>query len=244
MTAEIPGRPAYTFHPVGIIHSPFREKFAIPRQSGIARSARSRLELLPPYASMDALRGLENVTHLWLLFVFHDIPPGSWSPTVRPPRLGGNERMGVFATRSPFRPNPIGLSAAGLEGVQQENGKIHLLLRGADLLDGTPVIDIKPYVPYADSIAEASNGYADHAPPPAGQVSFSQKAEAACATRPGLRELIVEILQQDPRPAYRRQETEGRIYGVRLMDVNVRWKMVDGAIRVTTIDALPAEKGE
>lgn len=154
----------FQFAPIGVIRSCFRQKFGIPRQPRLVPAARATLELLPSYAQPEAVRGLEGFSHLWLLFVFHGIPAGHWQPTVRPPRLGGNQRMGVFATRSSFRPNPIGLSAVALERIEISAGRVVLHLAGVDVLDGTPVLDIKPYVPYADSIPEAVGGFANEAP--------------------------------------------------------------------------------
>ncbi|WP_040095556.1 tRNA (N6-threonylcarbamoyladenosine(37)-N6)-methyltransferase TrmO, partial [Aeromonas australiensis] len=151
---------------LGIIRSPYKEKFAIPRQPGLVKSARARLELLPPYDQPDVLRGIEQFSHLWLSFVFHQTMAQGWHPTVRPPRLGGNERVGVFATRSTFRPNPLGLSVVELHGVGRERGKLWLELGAVDLLDGTPIVDIKPYVPYADSLPDARGGFAPDAPTP------------------------------------------------------------------------------
>jgi tRNA-Thr(GGU) m(6)t(6)A37 methyltransferase TsaA len=225
----------YRFNAIGILHSPFKEKFGIPRQSGLL-PVEAELELLPPYASDEAVRGLERVSHIWLLFVFHDTPAGAWSPTVRPPRLGGNQRMGVFATRSPFRPNPIGMSVVELLGIQHAQGRLILKLRGADLLDGTPVIDIKPYVPYADSLPEALTGFADCAPEHRLQVRFSEQAEKSCAKQPELRALIIQVLELDPRPAYQREEETEREYGIRLFDRNVRWSVSGAQAHVMAIE--------
>lgn len=230
----------FTFDAIGIIHSPFKEKFGIPRQSGLMSAAEALLELLPPYDRDEALRGLEGFSHLWLTFVFHGVRPGDWSPTVRPPRLGGNLRLGVFATRSTHRPNPIGLSVVEMTGIKREQGRLLLHLRGADLLDGTPVLDIKPYVPYVDAIPGARTGFANGAPAPRLRVSFSPEAEAACAARvatlPQLREFIVQMLQYDPRPAYRGDEMPGRIYGVCVFDCNVRWRVEGDTAHVVAIE--------
>jgi tRNA (adenine37-N6)-methyltransferase len=135
------------FTPIGIVHSPFKEKFGVPRQPGIATAARATLELLPPYDREEALEGLSGFSHVWLVFVFHATAAQGWQPSVRPPRLGGNVRVGVFASRSMFRPNPIGLSVVELEGYGREDGRLVLHVKGADLIDGTPVLDIKPYIP-------------------------------------------------------------------------------------------------
>lgn len=227
----------FRFEPIGIVHSCFREKFGIPRQPGLVSEARATLELLPPYHSPEGVRGLEGFSHLWLIFVFHEIPAGRWQPTVRPPRLGGNQRLGVFATRSPFRPNPIGLSAVRLERVEIAQGRVVLHLAGADLLDGTPVLDIKPYVPYADRIPDATSGFAPSAPEATLAVEFSPSAAAFCAAWPegDLRTLITQILRQDPRPAYERESTAPQRYGMKLYDFDLRWEMRDDTAEVIDI---------
>lgn len=229
--------PQCQFVPIGIIHSCFRQKFGIPRQPRLAPAARATLELLPPYSQPDAVRGLEGFSHLWLLFVFHSIPTGRWQTTVRPPRLGGNQRLGVFATRSTFRPNPIGLSAVILERIVIHRGQVTLHLAGVDLLDGTPVLDIKPYVPYADCIAEATGGFATEAPTKPLNVAFSPTAAAFCAAWPNenLQELIQQILQQDPRPAYQKTASHVRRYGMKLYNCDIHWEMRDGTAYVTDI---------
>lgn len=208
--------------PVGIVRSCFKEKFAIPRQPQLAPAARGVLELLPPFDQGDAVAGLEQVSHVWLLFLFHQALEDKPRLKVRPPRLGGNKSIGVFATRATHRPNGIGQSVVRLEGV--EAGR--LLLSGIDLLDGTPVLDIKPYVPYADSIGDASNQMASDAPEPIA-VTWSETAlpqAHAHALRLGepLVELIEQCLAQDPRPAYQIPPAE-RVYGVKFWDVQVRW---------------------
>jgi len=212
----------HTVAPVGIVRSCFKEKFAIPRQPQLAPAARGVLELLPPFDQGDAVAGLEQVSHVWLLFLFHQALEDKPRLKVRPPRLGGNKSMGVFATRATHRPNGIGQSVVRLEGV--EPGR--LLLSGIDLLDGTPVLDIKPYVPYADSIVGASNLMASEAPV-AIAVGWSANALAQAQAH-GLRlgeplvALIEQCLAQDPRPAYQVPPPE-RVYGVKLWDVQVRW---------------------
>ncbi|CAK16808.1 tRNA (N6-threonylcarbamoyladenosine(37)-N6)-methyltransferase TrmO [Pseudomonas entomophila] len=212
----------HTVSPVGIVHSCFKEKFAIPRQPQLAPAARGVLELLPPFDNGDAVAGLEQVSHVWLLFLFHEALEDKPRLKVRPPRLGGNKSMGVFATRATHRPNGIGQSVVRLEGI--EPGR--LLLSGIDLLDGTPVLDIKPYVPYADSIAGASNLMASDAPE-AIIVEWSENAlpqahDQAQRLHEPLVELIEQCLAQDPRPAYQVPPAE-RVYGVKFWDVQVRW---------------------
>lgn len=230
------------FEPIGIIHSCFREKFGIPRQAGLALAARATLELLPPYNPPEVVRGLEGFSHLWLIFVFHGIPAGQWQSTVRPPRLGGHQRLGVFATRSPFRPNPIGLSAVRLERIAVNQGRVVLHLAGVDLLNGTPVLDIKPYLPYADRIPEATGGFASAAPETTLTVEFSPSAAAFCAAWPNgeLQELITQILRQDPRPAYEREKAAPKRYGMKLCDFDLHWEMYGDT--ATVIDIIPPER--
>lgn len=229
----------YHFEPIGVVHSCFAEKFAIPRQPRLAPAARGVLELLPPYNTPEAVAGLEGVSHLWLLFVFHQAGSGPEHLRVRPPRLGGNQRIGVFASRSTHRPNPLGQSVVSLDGI--EPGR--LLLSGIDLLDGTPVLDIKPYVPYADIVPAAYNTLAD-APPPELPVSWApaaraQALEQAQRLQQPVCELIEQCLAQDPKPAYQRPSAE-RIYGVRLWDLEVRWHYPEPEqIRVLAVEAAP-----
>lgn len=213
---------AYQFETIGIVHSCFSEKFAIPRQPSLAPAARGVIELLPPYDQPAAVAGLEGVSHLWLLFVFHAAPSGPAHLRVRPPRLGGNQRIGVFASRSTHRPNPIGQSVVKLDGI--EPGR--LLISAIDLLDGTPILDIKPYVPYADSLPLASNSLAEAAPAlvpvewlPA---ALQQAQEQAVRLQQPVVALIEQCLAQDPKPAYQRPAAERR-YGVRFWDLNVCW---------------------
>lgn len=236
----------FTFTPIGIVRSPFKEKFGIPRQSGLVPEARGVLEILPPYDREEAFRGLEDFTHIWLVFVFHASLRDDWKPTVRPPRLGGNQRIGVFATRSGFRPNGIGLSAVRLEKIVRENGILQLRLGGLDLLDGTPVLDIKPYLPYADSIPEAQSSFAPSPPEPV-EVTFSERADARCreleaAGLPAFRQFVVRILSTDPRPAYVGASKPKRVFGNRVYDVDIRWTFDAGSIHV--LDIVDREKKE
>lgn len=219
------------FKSIGLIHSPYKEKFAVPRQSGLVPSAKAELEILPPYDDINAFAGLQAFSHLWLIFIFHKNTPSikedSWSPTVRPPRLGGNKRMGVFATRSPSRPNPIGLSLVEFHGIKQVEGKIFLQLSNIDLVDGTPIVDIKPYIPYADAKPEAVAGFAQDKPEPLMKIEFSAQALQALKkfhdSYPELQQLIREVLQQDPRPAYKKDKTDSKTYAVHLSDFNISW---------------------
>ena len=222
--------------PVGIVRSCFREKFAIPRQPHLAPAARGVLELLPPFDQPEAIDGLEQVSHVWLLFLFHQALEDTPRLKVRPPRLGGNRSLGVFATRATHRPNGIGQSVVRLERV--EPGR--LWLSGIDLLDSTPVLDIKPYVPYADSLPGAINAIAADAPPTIEVIwtpEARQQAEAhgQRLVEP-LAELIEQCLAQDPRPAYQQPQPERR-YGVGLWDVQVRWHYPrPGLIRVLEVE--------
>lgn len=232
--------PAFRFNPIGIVHSCFTEKFGIPRQPGLIAVARATLEILPPYDQDEAFRGLDDFSHLWLVFVFHGISTRQWRPTVRPPRLGGNRRVGVFATRSGFRPNPIGMSAVELHGMLRHKGKLLIELSGIDLLDKTPVLDIKPYLPYADMIPLAAGGFAGEPPEASIPVVFSPQAERFCARvedkHPGFVDLLKQVLAADPRPAYVDQQAARKECGLRLYDVNVRFRVQEGTIVVHTIE--------
>jgi tRNA-Thr(GGU) m(6)t(6)A37 methyltransferase TsaA len=229
---------SYTFEPIGVIRSPYKEKFGIPRQSSLVRAARSQLELLPPYNQRDAVRGLEGFSHIWIEFVFHQTAHRGWTPLVRPPRLGGNAKVGVFASRSSHRPNPIGLSLVELAGIDLSQG-VCLNLIGADLLDGTPVLDIKPYIPFIEARPQAVSGFVD-GPPPELTVDWSPQARrqllALNGNTPDLAALIDQVLAQDPRPAY--QDDPLRCYGVKLHALDVRFKVVDGVARVLEINAI------
>ena len=214
---------SYTVNPIGYVHSCFKEKFAIPRQPLLAPAAQGCIELLPPYDQADAIAGLEAISHIWVIFLFHQALENTPRLKVRPPRLGGNKSIGVFASRATHRPNGIGQSAVRLE--HAEAGR--LWISGIDLLDGTPVLDIKPYVPYADSLPNARNAIASSAPELV-QVSWfaaalAQAQQHAQRLEQPLVELIEQCLAQDPRPAYQ-QPTPDRIYGVQFYDVQVRWR--------------------
>ena len=216
--------------PVAHIETEFPDKFGVPRQSGLVEALRARIVFEPPFRSREALRGIEGFSHLWLIWEFSEArrPDRGWSPTVRPPRLGGNTRLGVFATRSPFRPNPLGLSCVRLLDVR---GDASLLVGGADLVDGTPIYDIKPYLPYADCRPEAAGGFAAEAPealdvalgdvlPP----DFSpEKAEA-----------LRGVLALDPRPRYHGDPE--RVYGLAFAGWNVRFRVSDGVCRVVSVE--------
>lgn len=225
----------FEFETIAVVHSDYKEKFAIPRQPNLAPAARAWLQVEPCWVERGALEGLEQASHLWLQFVFHGVVGRAVKGRVRPPRMGGNKRVGVFATRSTHRPNPIGLSVVRLLSV--EGARVHIA--GADLLHGTPVLDIKPYLPWSDSIAEAEHQFAGVAPIPL-EVVFSTEAEQgllhlASAEQPRIRALLQQSLGQDPRPAYQRTDTE-RVYGVYIADLEVRWQHPDtGSVKVLSI---------
>lgn len=206
------------------IHSDFPTKFGIPRQSGLVAALRATVVFEPEYRTDEALRGIEDFSHLWLIWEFSEAKRGGFAPTVRPPRLGGDTRMGVFASRSPFRPNSLGLSCVRLEEVRRgtSDGTV-LIVSGADLMDGTPIFDVKPYLPYADAHPEARGGFAQLAPEPL-KVQFPQ--ELLEIIPPEQRAALLGVLAQDPRPAY--QNDPSRIYGMRFGQFDIRFT-VDGA---------------
>ena len=210
----------HTIQVIAHIRSDFHTKFGIPRQSGLVDALRATVVFEPEYRNPDALRGLEGFSHIWLIWQFSQAVRDGWSPTVRPPRLGGNTRMGVFATRSPFRPNPIGLSCVALEGIQRhpEYGPV-LLVRGADLMDGTPIYDIKPYLPYADCRPEAAGGFASQPKEPSLQVEIAP--ELLAQVPEALREALLGVLAQDPRPQY--QHRPDRVYGLEFGPLEVKF---------------------
>ncbi|MGF1836145.1 tRNA (N6-threonylcarbamoyladenosine(37)-N6)-methyltransferase TrmO [Photobacterium sanguinicancri] len=231
-----------SIEPVGVIHSPYKEKFAVPRQPGLVPSARAEIVLQGDANTAEAVRGLEQFSHLWLLFLFDQNLEAGWRPTVRPPRLGGNERIGVFASRATFRPNGIGMSAVELKGVRQQNGNVIIELGGVDLVDGTPIVDIKPYIPYSDSLPNAHGGFAASEPQTL-PVIFSdsavkqlQKGQAAYHQA-----VISEVLAQDPRPAYKKGKADNKQYAVHLFNYNVRFSVSFDAITVIALEPIDDE---
>lgn len=222
----------FSMRVIARIHSDFATKFGVPRQSGLVDALESTVVFEPEYRNMDALRGLEDFSHLWLVWVFDKAVRRDWSPTVRPPRLGGNRRMGVFATRSPFRPNPIALSSVKLAGIEQtaEQGPV-LHIRGADLMDGTPILDIKPYIPYADAHPEALGGFA--AVPAGETLEVIIPSELLEKIPPKRREALRGVLAQDPRPHY--QDDPGRIYGFGFAGMEVKFSVEGTCLTVREI---------
>ncbi len=239
MPADVPE--AVTCRPIGVIRSPFREKFGIPRQPGLAPAARATLVPVPPYDRPEAFEGLDDFSHIWVLFHFHATARQTWKPTVRPPRLGGNRRVGVFASRSMFRPNPIGLSVVALERVDRTGPRPVLHLQGVDLLDGTPVLDIKPYLPWVDAITDARAAYAGNRPGTRLPIRYTPEARQqlmdAAVSHPDFPTLVEQVLSLDPRPAYRTSRDEpGRVYGMRLAGFDVRWKTAETGIEVVSVE--------
>lgn len=223
------------------IQTDFPTKFGIPRQSGLVKELEGRIVFTPPYRNPDAVRGLEGFSHIWLIWQFSESVREGWSATVRPPRLGGNVRMGVFATRSPFRPNPIGLSSVRLLGVEQsaELGPV-LRVAGADLMNGTPIFDIKPYIPLSDCHPEATGGFSPRDNAPLLEVDFPESLLSQIPER--ARSALMGVLAQDPRPAY--QKDPNRRYGVPFAGYDVRFTVEDSVLRVVEVERLKGEPHE
>lgn len=224
---------------VAICRTPYKQKFGIPRQPGLVTAARGFVELQSPFNHIDTVRGLEQYSHIWLLFSFHENLAQGWKTTVRPPRLGGNEKLGVFATRSTFRPNGIGQSVVKLHSIHQQKGKVILEISAMDLLDGTPIIDIKPYIPFSDAINHAQGGIAHEAPMLA-NVSFTDEVKHQLTNYeqnqyPNLQQIIEGVLAQDPRPAYKKAKADPKQYQVALYDLDILWRVINEEIVVETI---------
>lgn len=223
----------HTMKVIATIRSDFPAKFGIPRQSGLVEELRSTVVFTPEYRNADALRGLEGFSHLWLIWEFSEAVRTTWSPTVRPPRLGGNTRLGVFATRSPFRPNPIGLSCVRLLELRRDASLGTVLeIAGADLMDGTPIYDIKPYLPYADAHPEAVGGFTEHADAFLLDVDFPQSLLQAVPSEK--REALLAVLAHDPRPSY--QADPDRIYGMEFAGLNVRFTVHEQTLTVCSVE--------
>jgi len=214
------------------IHTDFPEKFGVPRQSGLVKELIGKIVFEPEYRNPDALRGIEGYDYLWLLWKFEGVEREKWSPTVRPPRLGGETHMGVFATRSPFRPNPIGLSSVKLERIEQTSEGMVLLVSGIDLRDNTPIYDIKPYLPYVDSHPDARGGFAEQKADYALEVVFPEALLERIPLQK--RQAVIEVLKQDPRPAY--HEDAKRQYGMAFAGFNVRFCVSEGVLTVLDVE--------
>lgn len=227
-------------NPIGIIRSPYKEKFAVPRQPNLVPDVEGELHLFPPYGTPNSVRGLERFSHLWLIFLFHHTQHRGWHPTVRPPRLGGNTRIGTFATRSMFRPNPLGLSAVTLRNIHYDRSEVILKLGGLDLVDGTPIFDIKPYLPYSDCYPDALASYAASAPEPALSIMFSCEAQYQLHHHtkeyPQLTNVISHVLSQDPRPAYKKKHVDAKMYYIKLYDFSITWYISGNYIIVNSIE--------
>jgi len=236
----------YNFNAIGTIRSCYKEKFGIPRQPALVASP-ATIEIDTCYSEDEAFRELESFSHIWVVFVFHDVinntvSNSNWRPTVRPPRLGGNKRIGVFASRSMFRPNPIGLSVVELNSVERKNDKIVLNITGGDFLDSTPVLDIKPYLPYSDSIMDAQAGYANAAPERRMDVELSNTAyediKNCSHEYPNLEKLIIEILGLDPRPAYQKEKNMKSDFSMKFYEFDLKWKVKGDTVVVMSLKAL------
>jgi len=231
---------SYTIEPIGVMHSCFKEKFGIPSQAGLASVARGWIEFFDPYDREEAFTGLEGYSHVWLIFLFHHSLNNEIGLTVQPPRREG-EKYGLFATRSPNRPNQIGQSVVEIDRIEKRDGKVRLHVKGADLVEGTPILDVKPYVPYVDAIPDAKGGFATTAPKIRFAVEWSEAAEQDLtkfeADYPELRQLINEVLQYDPRPLYYRKGFDKKRFGITLYDLNVLFDVVsDDQARVAGIE--------
>lgn len=225
----------FTVKPIAHIKSDFSSKFGIPRQSGLVDGLEAEIIFEPEYRNPDALRGIEGYSHIWLLWQFSECAEKDWSPTVRPPRLGGNKRMGVFASRSPFRPNSIGLSCVKLLGIEKTENCGHILrVSGADLLDGTPIIDVKPYLPYVDSHPEASGGFALQEKEGSLEIDFPEPLLKSIPE--DKRDALTAVLKQDPRPQY--QDDAERIYGLAFAGYDIRFIISDSILTVVEIEKL------
>lgn len=243
----------FEFDAIGTLHTCFKEKFGIPRQPGLIAGARGTLKFEDDPDLRTAIKSIETFSHLWVVFVFHEHGSRNWKPSIRPPRLGGARKVGVLASRSPHRPNPIGLSVVKIEEVRADaQGGAEIDVSGVDILDGTPVLDIKPYIPYADSLPHADAGWAAE-PITRYPVTFSESGEAALVHRAArepesyekLKALIIEMLGLDPRPAFQKRrmppsspEAQGLRYGFQLLDFDVKWEIRDGGFWVTDLEDL------
>ena len=228
----------YDMPVIGYIRNCYKEKFGVPRQPGLVNHASTDIVLLPAFSDPAMVAGLDQFSHIWVVFCFHLSVKQGWKPKVRPPGLGGNRSLGTFATRSPFRPSPVGISAIRLHSITLNPGKTQLICSNGDFVDGTPVLDIKPYIPYADALPDAVGGFADARPQPRLEVVFSALAEESLANLypqyPELRQLIAEMLTLDPRPQYKTGR-DNKIYGIALYNCDIKWRVTDNKALVENI---------
>lgn len=232
----------FQFSAIGVVHTPFREKYGIPRQPGLVSAAKGVIKINDTPDLRTALKSLEQFSHLWIVFVFHEHGGKSWKPSIRPPRLGGATKVGVLASRSPHRPNPIGISAVSIEKVDYEAlGGPEIHVSGVDLLDGTPVLDLKPYIPYADSIPAANAGWAEQ-PIDRYKVDYSPKVLTFLLDHHELRAMIQEMMELDPRPAYQKRQlpatdakNAGLKFGIEILGAEVKYEIIEGGFRVTSV---------
>ncbi len=221
---------------VAVCKTPYKQKFGVPRQPGLVE-ARGTIELINRFNHPDFVEGIEQYSHLWILFSFHENHTQGYKAKVRPPRLGGNDKLGVFATRSAFRPNGIGQSVVKLHNVINENGRVSLEISDMDLVDGTPVLDIKPYIPYSDSVTGAEGGMAREKPE-LKSVEFSDESLSQLRLRSdyaAIKQLIQQVLAQDPRPAYKQKKQDNKSYFISLNDLDIEWRVLSNIIRVKKI---------
>ena len=233
---------SFEMQTVAVVHSPYKQKFAIPRQPGLVTAAEGKVELLLDCDQTQLIKDISLHSHLWLIFVFHGTKDQGWKPMVKAPRLGGNKKTGVLATRSTFRPNPIGMSVVKLDGISKINGRIAIDISGLDLLDGTPILDIKPYIPYSDNITTATSKMAESVEYSSLNIEFSTIASQQLIqlqqTYPKLQLLIEQVLAQDPRPAYKKQDLSLQEFGMSLYDLNIRWHTQNNICTVIDISAI------
>lgn len=232
----------YTFDSIGIVHSCYKDKFAIPRQARLVTESTACIELYPPYNELEAVRGLEDFSHLWINFIFHRHVGKGWSSTVKPPRLDGKQRFGVFATRASYRPNPIGLSLVEIDTIEQHGSSLLIHIKGADLLDKTPIIDIKPYIPYSDSIPDAKGGFTDQIKENLFSVLFSTQAEVECAQAgkkyPRIRIFIEQLLAIDHRPYYFKNIEKS--YSTKIYEYDLTWHISGDKVVVLSLSPVPS----
>lgn len=223
------------------VQSPFKEKFGIPRQPGLINNLQSKIVFEAKFNKKDYIEGIEAHSHIWLIFSFHQNLQQGYKAQVRPPRLGGNQKLGVFATRATFRPNGMGMSAVKLINIEVEDNQLSLVVEGADLLDGTPILDIKPYIPYSDNIPQANSDLAQEPPSTDLNVNFCELARSQLEQLnnqeyPNLIQVISGVLGQDPRPAYKKNKSDDKEYGIRLYDLNIKWHVKEQTCFVLSIE--------